>query len=248
MLSFLDPGTVPLLLVGAVFFASLLQAVTGIGFGVIAGPVLLVTMASAGAIQVSIVLSFLIALMLTPITVPHVNWRLLRPLFMGVCIGTPIGALAYLNLSLENLKLCAAVVVGAMTVIATGILARYPFFETDTGRRRGAIGFVCGILNAALAMPGPPVAAYVTAIKSDPRVVRSTTLVTFLLSYPIALAFQAVFVGVSDTLLPTVFSLLLPTIAGTCSGVLLARKLRAQHLKWLTVLFLGMSTLLLVAK
>ncbi|MGX9352674.1 TSUP family transporter [Shimia sp. W99] len=246
MLSFLDPGTVPLLLVGAVFFASLLQAVTGIGFGVIAGPVLLVTMASAGAIQVSIVLSFLIALMLTPITVPYVNWRLLRPLFAGVCIGTPLGALAYLNLSLEHLKLFAAVVVGVMTLIAAGVLARFPFFQTDTRARRGAIGVVCGILNSALAMPGPPVAAYVTAIKSDPIVVRSTTLVTFLLSYPIALGFQAMFVGISDTLLPTASALVLPTIAGTVFGVFLSRKLKAQHLMWLTVLFLMTSTLMLI--
>lgn len=246
MLGFLDQGTVPPLLVGAVFAASLLQAVTGIGFGVIAGPVLLVTMASAGAIQVSIVLSFLIALLLSPITVPHVNWRLLRPLFAGVCIGTPIGALAYLSLSLEHLKVLAALVVGAMTVIATGILARFPFFQTDTQVRRGAIGIVCGILNAALAMPGPPVAAYVTAIKSNPRVVRSTTLVTFLLSYPIALGFQAMFVGVSDTLAPTVLALFVPTVAGTFCGVILTGKLAARHLKWLTVMFLMISTAMLV--
>ncbi|WP_204113132.1 sulfite exporter TauE/SafE family protein [Shimia biformata] len=248
MLSFLDPGIVPPLLVGAVFAASLLQAVTGIGFGVIAGPILLVTMASAGAIQVSIVLSFLIALLLAPITLPLVNWRLLRPLFAGVCLGTPIGALAYLNLTLDNLKLFAAVVVGAMTVIATGVLARYPFFQTDSARRRGVVGVFCGVLNAALAMPGPPVAAYVTAIKSDPNIVRATTLVTFLLSYPIALGFQALFVGVSDTLAPTVTALALPTVGGTLSGVIMARILRARHLKWLTVLFLMISTLMLVMK
>ncbi|SDE62744.1 sulfite exporter TauE/SafE family protein [Ruegeria marina] len=248
MLSFLDPSIVPPLLVAAVFAASLLQAVTGIGFGVIAGPVLLVTMASAGAIQVSIVLSFLIALLLAPMTLRAVNWRLLRPLFIGVCLGTPVGALAYLSLSLETLKLCAAIVVGAMTVIATGILAKFPIFQSDTATRRGAVGVVCGVLNAALAMPGPPVAAYVTAIKGDGRVVRATTLVTFLLSYPIALTVQALFVGVSESLLPTVSALAIPTIAGTASGLFLARSINEQAFKWLTVLFLIVSVSLLIAK
>lgn len=248
MLSFLDPGIVPPLLVAAVFAASLLQAVTGIGFGVIAGPVLLVTMASAGAIQVSIVLSFLIALLLAPLTLPAVNWRLLRPLFIGVCLGTPVGAWAYLSLSLETLKLCAAIVVGAMTVIATGILAKFPIAQSDTASRRGAVGMVCGALNAALAMPGPPVAAYVTAIKGDGKVVRATTLVTFLLSYPIALAFQALFVGVSESLLPTVSALAVPTILGTLSGVFLSRSINEQAFKWLTVFFLVISVILLVAR
>ncbi|TMV05717.1 sulfite exporter TauE/SafE family protein [Ruegeria sediminis] len=241
MLAFLNPDTVPPLLVAAVFAASLLQAVTGIGFGVIAGPALLVTMASAAAIQVSIVLSFLIALLLSPLTLPVVNWRLLRPLFIGVCLGTPIGALAFLGLSLETLKLFAAVVVGAMTLIATGMLSRHPIFETDSMRRRKGVGVVCGILNAALAMPGPPVAAYVTAIKGDKSVIRATTLVTFLFSYPIALMFQYAFVGISDEVLEMATTLSLPTIVGTLSGMYLSRIVGETAFKWLTVVFLSIS-------
>lgn len=248
MWGFLDPAAVPPLLAGAVFAAALLQAVTGIGFGVIAGPALLVTMASAGAIQVSIVLSFLIALLLAPLTLPAVNWRLLRPLFAGVCLGTPLGAWAYLALPLEMLKLCAALVVGTMTVIATGLLARFALFQTDTARRRGMVEVMCGILNAALAMPGPPVAAYVTAIKGDRRVVRATTLVTFLLSYPIALGFQALFVGISRELLPIATALALPTVAGTLAGAVLSRFVAEGVFKWLTVLFLTLSVAMLVFK
>ena len=121
-----NPSDLPLLLVGAVFAASMLQAVTGIGFGVIAGPVLIVTMANSGAIQASILLSFLIALLLSPSTVPRVNRRLLAPLFVGVCLGTPIGALAFLTLTIGSLKICAAVIVGFMTLVATGVFFQIP--------------------------------------------------------------------------------------------------------------------------
>ncbi len=50
----------------AVFGASALQSATGIGFGVIAGPVLLVALNDGSAIQISIVLNLLIAAFLAP--------------------------------------------------------------------------------------------------------------------------------------------------------------------------------------
>lgn len=50
----------------AVFGASALQSATGIGFGVIAGPVLLIVLNSRAAIQISIGLSLMIAAVLVP--------------------------------------------------------------------------------------------------------------------------------------------------------------------------------------
>ncbi len=50
----------------AVFGAAALQSATGIGFGVIAGPVLLIALNSGSAIQISIILNLLIASILAP--------------------------------------------------------------------------------------------------------------------------------------------------------------------------------------
>ncbi len=246
MLSLFDPTNASLLVVAVVFAASVLQAITGIGFGVIAGPILLVTMGSAAAIQVSIVLSFLIAVVLSPTTLPHVNWRLLKPLFVGVCIGSPIGALAYRYLSLDTLKLLAALVVICMTAISAGLLKRYPVFEKDSKSRRRAVGAVSGALNTTLAMPGPPVAAFATAIKSDKSIVRATTLVTFLFAYPIALAFQAGIAGVSSEMVSTTLSLSLPTVVGAFSGLLVSRFVAEKIFKWLTIAFLLASAVSLL--
>jgi len=237
----LNPTDLPVILIGAVFFASMLQTITGIGFGVIAGPVLIVTMASTGAIQASILLSFLIAVLLAPSTIPRVNRQLLKPLLIGVCIGTPLGAVAFLALSLAVLKLCAAVIVGFMTLIASGLLARYPIFERDTHSRRIGVGGISGILNAALAMPGPPVAAYATAIRSDKSTIQATTLVTFLLAYPIAFTFQALFVGVSGEAIKITGQLCLPTVIGVLTGYFAGRVIPDRISKWLTVMFLVLS-------
>lgn len=243
----LNPFSLPVLLVGSVFAASVLQTVTGIGFGVIAGPVLLVTMASLGAIQVSILLSFLIALALSPITIPRVQGPLLRPLFLGICIGTPFGAIAFFLLPLETLKLVAALIVGLMTFIAAGLLARYPVFERDSTGRRIFAGTVCGFLNATLAMPGPPVAAYATAIKSDKRTIQATTLVTFLLAYPVAFGFQTLAVGLSGEAFSTALRLLTPTLAGVCTGLYLAPRVPERGFRWATITFLAFSVVLLLA-
>lgn len=247
MAEFLNPAGVSFALAAVVFAASLLQSVTGIGFGVIAGPMLLVAMGSSDAIQVSIVLSFMIAVILLPTIFANINKRLLVPLLIGVCIGSPFGALAFAYLSIDTLKIFAAVVVGFMTLISTGIFARYPIFEQDSKPRRVAIGWVCGVLNTTLAMPGPPVAAYATAIKSSKDVVRSTTLGTFLLAYPLAMGFQVGVSGsVSDQLAPMAQSLWMPTVAGAVGGLLVAKRVPENLFKMITTGFLVVSTLALL--
>lgn len=241
----LNPSGLPALLIFAAFAASMLQAITGIGFGVIAGPVLIAAMASAGAIQASVLLSFLIALLLAPSTIPRVNLRLLAPLLVGICMGTPLGALALLALSLPALKLCAAAIVGFMALAASGLLSNYPIFERDTMRRRIGVGGVCGILNAALAMPGPPVAAYATAMRFDKSTIQATTLVAFLLAYPVAFAFQALFVGLSQEAMSVTLRLLLPTAAGALTGFAAGRFVPGPVAKWTTIGFLVLSVILL---
>jgi uncharacterized membrane protein YfcA len=229
-----------------VFAASMMQSITGIGFGVIAGPVLLVSIGGAEAIQVSIVLSLLIAVILAPSTIPRVNFSLLRPLLIGVLLGTPIGATAYATLSLDALKIVAALVVAFMTLIASGLLTRHPIFEEDTRKRRVAIGMVCGALNVTLAMPGPPVAAYATAIKSDKQIIRATTLVTFLFAYPVALSLQGVTTGFSSALFSVALPLAIPTVFGTITGMLVAPLFSQKVFNWLTVVFLIASVMVLV--
>ena len=71
----------------AVFAAALLQAATGIGFGIIAGPIILMVMNSASAIQVSILLSLMIALMLAPSLYGRADKPLLARLLLGAMAG-----------------------------------------------------------------------------------------------------------------------------------------------------------------
>ena len=67
----------------AVLGAASVQAATGIGFGAIAGPILLLTLDSAAAVQITIVLSLVIALVLAPSLWKESDRLVLRRLLAG---------------------------------------------------------------------------------------------------------------------------------------------------------------------
>ena len=107
----------------AVFAAALLQAATGIGFGIIAGPIILMVMNSASAIQVSILLSLLIALVLAPSLYGRADKPLLARLLLGAMAGLPLGIFVYLQVGVDLLKLLAGLAVLVAGIGAGGFSA-----------------------------------------------------------------------------------------------------------------------------
>ena len=59
----------------AVFVAALVQAATGLGFGLVAGPALMLALGDVSAIQISILLSLMIALVLSPPLFKHSSFH-----------------------------------------------------------------------------------------------------------------------------------------------------------------------------
>ncbi len=238
--------TLELALIAVVFLASLLQAVTGIGFGVIAGPILLIAMGDTAAIQVTIVLATVISLILCRASLRQVNLSLLRPLFTGACIGMMGGAALFAYATLEDLKWGAAVAVLAMAGISTGILERHPLFRRDSSSRRVLVGVASGAMTATLAMPGPPVAAYATAIRYSKAEIRATVLLTNLFSYPVALAMQGVTSGLATYALPMCALLVLPVIAGTICGNVAMKHVPEKYFRRLITILLVAAAVLLM--
>jgi uncharacterized membrane protein YfcA len=148
----------------AVFAASALQSATGIGFGVIAGPILLVALNDGSAIQVSIVLNLLIAALLTPSIRRDADLPVLKKLLIGLLVGSPIGFLIFLNLDIALLKAFAGLAV-TFTLFMT--IRGYQAAPDRSGTTPGgteqiSIGVVAGLMGASLAMPGPIPAAWMS--------------------------------------------------------------------------------------
>ena len=95
-----------LLLNGAVFLATLLQGTTGIGFGILAGPVFLLILAPHAAIPLIILLSLAMAVMLALPGLRCCDMGLMRPALAGGLIGFPLGLALFLALPAAGRSCC----------------------------------------------------------------------------------------------------------------------------------------------
>lgn len=183
------PESVPWLLAGGVFLASTLQSASGIGFGGVVGPLIMISMRSSAAAQVSIVLSFVIALALAPAMLRRVDMPLLKQLVLGALIGVQLGNAAFAALSLPALEWAAAAIT-AFNIATIPRWTRWRSSRSPAAQQR-LVGAIPGALSSALAMPGPAVAAHLDATDRDKNAIRSATVALFLWSYPIEYAAQA---------------------------------------------------------
>ena len=224
----------------AVFAAALLQAATGIGFGVIAGPIMLMVLNDGSAVQVAIVLSLLIAVVLAPFLYRQVDKRLLRHLLVGTMAGLPLGIVVFLSVRLEDLMVLAAIAVAFMAVSASG-LATLPLRKGETTRgaaQNVVIGVLSGAMSASLAMPGPVAAARMSALALPKETIRATILAMFVVSYGTAYALQVWLAGVSPATLRVTVSLVPATLAGVVAGRLLAARISERAFRRLIVVVL----------
>jgi uncharacterized membrane protein YfcA len=160
----------------AVLIAALLQAATGIGFGLLAGPVILLALNSGSAIQISMMMSLLIALVLAPSLLGNVDRALLKRVLLGSVAGFPLGILVFQAIDIGMLKLLAGIAVFYMVLSVTGLI-RLP--AVDNGARSArdlGAGVLSGLMSTSLAMPGPAVAARMAALAQSKDAIRATVL------------------------------------------------------------------------
>lgn len=234
---------------GAVLIAAFMQAATGIGFGVIAGPVILLVMSSGAAVQVSIILSLLIAAVLAPAIARHAERALLVRFLIGTLAGLPLGIVVFAHIGIETLKLLAAFAVLFMAVSASGLLARPRRDPDGPGERLRdlMVGLVSGMMSTSLGMPGPVAAARMSALAHAKDTIRATILVMFVFSYIAALAFQTAFVGVDGETLWQTAGLVPATLAGVGLGKLAAARIGERFFRRLIVALLVATALGLFA-
>lgn len=233
-----------ILLAFAVIGASALQTATGIGFGVIAGPVLLMVLNSGAAIQISIGLSLLIAAMLVPSLWRNTDRQLLLRLLAGSAPGIPIGLAVFLSIDIDLLKLLAgfAVLFTLAFIFRAGSGA-----EHSKARRPGvleqiSLGVISGTMSGGLAMPGPVPAAWMAARSYGKDTIRATLLSLFIFSYLAALSLQAMLVGIAEEALHFSLILVAPTLAGVIIGRFLTQRLTERTFRWVLISVLTATT------
>ena len=161
----------------ALFFASLVASTFGFGVGLIAIPII----APFTDIRIATPLSAMAALTVIILILlkqwHEINFQSVWRLIVASCIGTPFGLLFLKSIQGNLSKLILSVIIMLFSgyyLLSPGIIR----LKTD----RGAwfFGAVAGILGGAYALPAPPVMIYSLFRQWPPSSMRTTLLSFFL--------------------------------------------------------------------
>ncbi len=229
--------------------ATALQAATGAGLGLIAGPVLILALGSTTAVHVAIVLNLLVSIVLLPHELKSVHWPIVRWLSLGTLIGIPLGVWTVNVIDLTTLKLLAGVCVSlaALQLMLARRQRSVTAREAWTPPGVSVGGAVSGWMTGAMAIPGPAAMWQLARSGIPPSAVRACLRAQFSLAYAASLAAHAL-AGLE--LRPVAWStlVLLPALAaGIALGALAKRRLSDRSLaNALLVLLVAMGIALLV--
>jgi uncharacterized membrane protein YfcA len=229
-------------LAAVAFCAATVQATTGFGFAIIAVPFFLLIMGSLAAIQVTVVINFVISMVLMQRLLKDAPRRLLLHLIIGSIAGFPIGLVVFKAADLNTMKL----VVGALiTLFALILLIREWQLRRADSRpqiknseefiarpvREIAMGVVSGAMSVALAMPGPVVVLYLLSRHAGKQVSRSATLLLFGFSYGAVSLVHTVWGGMTAETWLLAAKLAPFVIAGAILGHFATRYLSEEHFR-----------------
>jgi uncharacterized membrane protein YfcA len=226
-----------------------LQAATGVGLGLLAGPILILTLDSQTAIFVAILLNLMVSLALLPQERGEILWSPLRQLLAGTFIGVPVGWFLLQQMSAMTLKLfVAAVVLGAgLQLVLAGRSGRAQSAPQDRPLTTVLGGGVSGVMSGCLAIPGPIALWTLLRQGQPPRLIRATLRALFIFSYGAAFAIHFGF-GSHDTDGWIVLATLLPALViGLGLGAIIKRRVaETMLLNAFKVLLLAMGASLLL--
>ncbi|WP_374763598.1 TSUP family transporter [Yunchengibacter salinarum] len=189
-----------LAMLGAIFLAAVLRAFTGFGFALGALPVLGAVLQPGTAVSVVVLLTLLVSLTTLRGYWGRVPVGPMAPILVLSLLGTLLGARLLALIDKASFQL----LVGVVVMLSSLLLMRQSVHVAAPPRLVGWLaGLASGVLNGAVAVPGPPVIVYAMARFRDAADSRAFLMVFFLFSSAaavIAFAFGG-YLGLEEMLL-----------------------------------------------
>ncbi len=226
---------------------TVLQVATGVGLGLLAGPVLILSLQSETAIFVAIILNLIVSVVLLPQEKGEISWQPLRLLLVGTLVGVPLGWLVLQQIEATTLKLFTGVVVlGA--AIQLILLSRQAAVGGGKSVRLRTLmgGGFSGFMSGCLAIPGPVAMWTLLQRNITPSQVRATLRALFVFSYSAAFLVHFGLGGETATGWSTAAALVPALAVGVALGVVVKRNVREASLHValrLILLAMGLSLL-----
>lgn len=225
----------PLLLHLAILVAAFLQGITGIGFALIAAPVLLIALDDASALQIAAFHSLSIAVVLFPWAYRHVDLERLRRFSLTSILALPVGLLLFAIADTVALKLFCGVFVAMLAgavVVGLGDWVGRPSVKGDL-----FVGALSGVFGGSLSMLGPTVSIRMTAARLPKMQNRATVMAFFILGYPLVIGGQALMIGLSGETLWQAAALAPAVLIGAVGGQLAAAYVSEAAFRRAVILF-----------
>lgn len=163
----------------AIMAAAMLRAFTGFGFALSALPVLSLFLAPTIAASMVVMLTLAISVQTFGSYRKDIPYRAMGPMVALSAVGTIFGTYLLLLLSPDTFRL----LIGLAVMSACLLLAKFkPAPQHEGGLIAAGAGLASGLMNGALAIPGPPAIIYSVAVYENPRISRAFLTAFFLLS------------------------------------------------------------------
>ena len=241
-------GGVLLLSIAAVFVAGSLQSITGVGFALLAVPLLSLALPPATAVVAVFFLGASSSLLTLLANHDAIVWVEARRLSLGAVVAMPAGAVLLVHTSPATLR--------AILGVSTCAVAVWMLLPTRTVERTPAprpvlsyvAGACSGVLNTSLATNGPPLVAYLRTRQLPPKSFRSTISVVFSISNVVGLGILFGVGAVHRTPVVLFAVTFLPGLFGWAIGQRLATKIPAHAFDRMVDGLLLVSGILALAK
>jgi len=238
--------TISTLIIFVTFFAAFVQTTTGLGFGMIIAPVLLVIYPPVDAIQITGALTLLIAAVMTPFSLNKIVTRELKRLAIGSGVGLILGTVFVKFIPIPSIRIAALIVLSyAFFRYVESHLSSRRSIAADhdrTEQHKGAVryGLASGVMGATLAMPGPMALIFLRNKRFIPEQVKATVFALMVGSYSTMLILSMAVNGVSADAWIGLKMYLIPTVVGLLAGFTMSK-----HIP--TVLFDLLNTILMLS-
>ena len=227
------------LVVLAVAAGAVAQSVSGIGFTLVSGPLLVAALGPADGVRLSVVLSLVVNVAVLTRTARETSWRDAALLLVPAVLATPLLA----RLLREAPERTSQALAGAATLVGALVLGAGVRWRA-AGGRAGAVGagVVSAAMNVVAGVGGPAVALYAANAGWPAAAMRSTGQAYFLVLNVVALAS----LGLPAVPGRLVLACLVALAAGLLAGARLADTVPEAGARRVTLVLAGLGGLVVL--
>jgi uncharacterized membrane protein YfcA len=225
-----------------IFTTSVVQAVAGFGFALLAVPLMVVVIDLQSAVIISSFVGTLSNMLQSWQLRRNINRNMIRRFLLATAVGSPAGLLLFVYANQSALK----IVLGLSILFGVFVLSRGLELQHVSSWLDWIMGILSGVLLMATSTNGPPLVFVLQARKIDPATFRATLNMVFLVSG----AFGLVMFGLAGEVIRSdvnVAAFAIPAmVIGVSAGVVIRKYVQQELFKKIVLILLtigGLSSL-----